>query len=334
MAYELNKTNGILLLTLQDGSTDTFTTSITFVGKNVFNYGEIQNENFLKLLENFSNTEPPASPIQGQIWFDSNTDTLRLKTYDGSKWKSVPTIEYGSGTGDQINSDLWYDTNSKQLFIKTETAYELIGPILSANSALQLSPGKKINGVLFNGSSDISISASTPYSISPGNYIEGDSFNGSTPKTWNIDVGPAETAEPSKVVARNINGDIWFRIGNGLATSARYADLAEKYLSDYEYEFGTVVKIGGTAEITACSLGDTAIGVISKNPGYMMNSSLENGIYVALKGRVQVKITGEIKKGDKLVAGNNGTAVTGSNDYFAISLEDSNNKTMVEALIL
>lgn len=334
MAYELNKTNGVLLLTLADGSTDTFTTSITFVGKNVFNYGEIQNENFLKLLENFSNLTSPVNPIQGQLWFDSKNDTLKPKIYDGSKWKLIPTLGYDDGSTGLTKGDFYFNATEGKLYINTGTNYTLIGPVSSSETATKLSEGRQINGVYFDGSADITITAATPQNLSPGSYLTGENFNGSNPDTWNVNVGNVEAADASTIVARNSNGDIWFRIGNGTATKARYADLAEKYLPDRHYDFGTVVKIGGNAEVTSCSLGDVAIGVVSKNPGYMMNSDLEDGIYIALKGRVPVKISGKVKKGDKLVAGNNGTAIAGLNDYFAISLEDSDDKTVIEALIL
>ena len=123
------------------------------------------------------------------------------------------------------------------------------------------------------------------------------------------------------------------------ATTAQYADLAEKYLADAEYPPGTVVVVGGDQEVTACYLGKRAIGVISTNPAYMMNSELENGTYVALKGRVPTMVAGIVKKGDRLVAGNTGVAIVskfGSNDVFAIALEDKNNSgvDLIEAIII
>lgn len=334
MAYELTRSNGTTLLELEEGLVDSNTTSIKFVGKNVVNYGEIQNENFLHLLENFSNTVPPSSPIEGQLWFDSNSGFLRLKLYDGNIWHQIPGVITNTTASNQTLGDLWFNTNSSQLFVKTSTGYVLVGPNSSAVTATRLENDIRINGFLFTGEQDLSITATTPNFLKPGNYISGENFDGSAEKTWTVDVGNVESPEAFKVVARNSNGNIWFNEGNGTATSSVYADLAEKYLTDLTYEEGTVVTIGGPLEVTACKLGDRAIGVISKNPGYKMNSELQNGQYVALKGRVPVKITGSILKGDKLIAGFNGTAIKGNTDYFAISLEDSNDKTIIEALIL
>jgi len=68
MAYKINKTNGALLVDLIDGTVDTNSTSLTLVGRNYSGYGEAFNENFVKLLENFSNTNSPTNPIAGQLW--------------------------------------------------------------------------------------------------------------------------------------------------------------------------------------------------------------------------------------------------------------------------
>jgi len=95
-------------------------------------------------------------------------------------------------------------------------------------------------------------------------------------------------------------GDIY-----GIASSARYADLAENYLGDADYEFGTVVIFGGEQEVTTTdSKGDRRIaGVISEKPGFKMNDDLEGDFVatVALQGRVPCKVIGRVQKGDMLV---------------------------------
>jgi len=86
------------------------------------------------------------------------------------------------------------------------------------------------------------------------------------------------------------------------ATSAQYADLAEIYESDLEYEVGTVVIFGGDKEITMSTMGadPRVAGVISENPAYLMNSEA-TGQAVALQGKVPCKVVGQISKGDMLV---------------------------------
>ncbi len=150
---------------------------------------------------------------------------------------------------------------------------------------------------------------------------------------------PSVLNTPSTIVARDAAADIFVNIVHGTATSANYADLAEKYLADKDYEVGTVVKIGGEKEVTACTWGSRAIGVVSANPAYMMNSELEGGTYIALKGRVPVKVIGRIKKGEDLIASDNGYAVMAvphANRVFAVALETSDDEgpKVIEALIL
>ena len=334
MSYDLQRTNGSTQVILDEGFIDN-STSLTFVGKNFVGYGSYQNTNFLKLLENFANTSSPPSPIPGQIWFDSNAATLRLKFYDGAGWNQIPSVTYGTSATNQKPGDLWVDTTNNILKIKTAGGYLSVGPFTSAGSADSLTTARNINGVSFNGTADITVTASTTFSLAAGSYISGSSFNGSTARSWSVDTGNPQVATGLKVVARDSAGDIWYTVGHGTASSAKYADLAEKYLADKEYTVGTVMSVGGEKEVTACTWGDRAIGVISGNPGYMMNSELEGGTYIALKGRVPVKVSGAIHKKQGLVAGDNGRAIGGSHNVFAIALEDSDGtKDTIEAIIL
>lgn len=124
----------------------------------------------------------------------------------------------------------------------------------------------------------------------------------------------------------------------GQSSRASYADLAEKYLADKEYEVGTVLMVGGEKEVTSSTYSSRAIGVVSANPAYLMNKDLENGTVVALKGRVPVKVVCPINKGDKLVAHNDGTAIRNQNntDVFAIALETNmeSGVHLVECVVL
>lgn len=168
--------------------------------------------------------------------------------------------------------------------------------------------------------------------------------------TWNIAISgsaaqlngfaSSASATADSIARRDSSGNITANVFVGTATAAQYADLAEKYLTDNDYEVGTVVMVGGEKEMTACAFGHRAVGVISGNPAYMMNSGLEGGQYIALKGRVPVKVTGSVKKGDRMIASNAGVAVAGTHhthaDTFAIALESNDNTDikMVECLIL
>lgn len=101
----------------------------------------------------------------------------------------------------------------------------------------------------------------------------------------------------------DVGGTVTATLFDGVATSARYADLAEIYSADSDYEPGTVVKIGGDAEVTQTTdHNDTDVfGVVSTNPAYLMNSEAE-GLPIALQGRVPVKVVGKVNKGDRLIS--------------------------------
>jgi len=96
------------------------------------------------------------------------------------------------------------------------------------------------------------------------------------------------------------------------ATSAQYADLAEKYEADAEYAPGTVLEFGGNKEVTlSAEASSTRVaGVVSTNPSYIMNAGLtaEHVALVALQGRVPCQVIGPVAKGDMMVSAGNGAA--------------------------
>jgi hypothetical protein len=113
----------------------------------------------------------------------------------------------------------------------------------------------------------------------------------------------ASTATANTIAARDASGDLYANLFQGTATSARYADLAEYYSADTEYEPGTVLIFGGDSEVTISkTLSDTKLaGVVTTNAAYMMNSDLAGTrAGVALQGRVPCKVVGRVKKGEML----------------------------------
>ena len=77
MPYNINKFNGNLAAVVEDGTVDN-TFDIKLIGKNYAGYGEVQNENYLFLLENFANSSEPPKKITGQVWFDSANKKLKF----------------------------------------------------------------------------------------------------------------------------------------------------------------------------------------------------------------------------------------------------------------
>ena len=135
MAYIVNKFDGTLIATVQDGTVDQ-TTNLRFIGKNYAGYGEIQNENFLHLLENFASGSQPSKPISGQIWFD--TSNSKLKFYDGTKFRTTGGAEVStSAPGGLTTGDFWWDSANSQLYAWDGTSFVLVGPQGTGSSVTQ-----------------------------------------------------------------------------------------------------------------------------------------------------------------------------------------------------
>ncbi len=144
MAYQINKTDGTIVATVADGQVDTLSTDLTLIGKNYSGFGEALNENFIKLLENFSSTTRPNNPVRGQIWFDVSES--KLKVYNGIEFLPVSsaTISNTQPTTLAIG-DLWFDDVDGQLYFYDGTNPILLGPSYSATQGLS---GLKVESIL------------------------------------------------------------------------------------------------------------------------------------------------------------------------------------------
>jgi len=125
MAYIINKSDGTILLSVQDGELDT-STSLGLLGKNYTGYGEVQNENFVFLLENFANSNPPVRPVKGQTWFNSTINVLNA--YTGTTWVPVGAATPSVTPPPEVLGAFWLKTTTEQLYVFTETGWELVGP--------------------------------------------------------------------------------------------------------------------------------------------------------------------------------------------------------------
>ena len=156
---------------------------------------------------------------------------------------------------------------------------------------------------------------------------------------------PATTNTGNTIVLRDASGNFSAGVITATATSARYADLAENFLADKLYPIGTVLMVGGSAEITiAVKDSSPVIGTVSENPAYLMNSSL-TGDYVtpvAYVGRVPCRVVGYIRKGTRLILSNIpgvACAALSNNeiDYQAVGIAlqdyDSNIEGLIEILV-
>lgn len=128
MPYQVDRYNGTPLTVVDDGTISNDRSTLKLVGKNYAGYGEIQNENFIWLMENFANSNPPANYLSGQIWFDSFN--RKLKFNDGSRWRTTGGAEIGPEPPVGLTTgDFWWNTTTKQLFSYDGTSeFVLIGP--------------------------------------------------------------------------------------------------------------------------------------------------------------------------------------------------------------
>lgn len=126
MSYRINLTNGSLLTVVEEGTIDQ-STDLKLVGRYFVGYGEIQNENFVSLLENFADESEPNNPLKGQIWYDSAES--KIKFFDGEKWRSAGTTESSNEQPTGLSDgDFWFDRVEEQLYAFNGENYVLIGP--------------------------------------------------------------------------------------------------------------------------------------------------------------------------------------------------------------
>ena len=154
MAYEINKTDGTALVTLTDGTIDT-STSLTLFGKSYSGFGELLNENLVKLLENSSSTSAPTAPLKGELWFD--TSNGQLKVYDGSAFEPTGGAQSSSSQPSSASAgDLWHDSTNDQMYLYTGSAWLLVGPVYTSSQTLS---GWKIETVTDSGGNSRTISS-------------------------------------------------------------------------------------------------------------------------------------------------------------------------------
>ena len=129
MSYRINKTDGTILVDLIDGTIDTSASDITLIGRNYKGFGELINENFVKMLENFASSSAPANPLRGQLWYDTSEN--RLKVYNGTAF-STNGIIVANTQPNLATGDIWINSLTNQMSFFDGTDLVLVGPTYTA----------------------------------------------------------------------------------------------------------------------------------------------------------------------------------------------------------
>ena len=130
MAYTVNHTDVANKgsITVEDNTLNQ-TTSLSLPGRNTTAYGTAIAENFLHLLENFTNSTAPGNPVEGQLWYDNTPGVDMLKLYDGTTWISASGLKKATtqpGAAQSVTGDLWVDTDNQQLYLYTGSGWVLV----------------------------------------------------------------------------------------------------------------------------------------------------------------------------------------------------------------
>ena len=188
-----------------------------------------------------------------------------------------------------------------------------IGGLLSVTGNANVGNIGAVNAVFTNISGIANLSASGTISAATGNFT---ALTGISSLTvgGSFTVNNILNGNGANGVGNIGNASSVFNTVFAKATSAQYADLAEKYTADADYTPGTVMMFGGEAEVTICdeSADHRVAGVVSENPSYIMNAGLQapHTATVALQGRVPCRVLGPVRKGDLLVSAGTGAART------------------------
>jgi len=277
MAYNVDKMDGTKIV-VNDGTVNTTDTTLSLVGKNFYGYGEYIAENFVRLLENFADDSSPDTNISG----------------------STP-----------LKGQIWYDTTAGSeefKFWDGATWRGLPGGGWEQTTIYDTSNNPHKVSILRIGTNIITVAN------------QDGAYNVSGSPTADLDTQAVYASWGSTQIqpGLNMNPDTSSRTYKfvGTATSAEYADLAEMYTTDAAYEPGTVVKIGGEAEVTQTTeaFDPEVFGIVSTDPAYLMNSTTE-GVAVALEGRVPCKVIGQVRKGQRLVSSEEPGVARAVSDY-------------------
>ena len=256
----------------------------------------------------------PGTGVTGM--FRYNTTTNQIEYYDNTGWESVSTA-FTLATSQTFNGD------------DTTVAFSL-SSLSGADSYTTAGVLVMLNGVVQEPTTVYGVSGTTlTFTTAPatGDLIEVRKFTTTTTVTSLSDsdgdtLVQVEESSDEDIIRFDVGGSQIARIEStgiildsgktfqGTATAAQYADLAEMYAADEEIAPGTVVHFAGEGKLAACDVENcrAVAGIVSTDPAYLMNS-VQEGVALALAGRVPCKVTGAVAAGDLMVSAGNGMAM-------------------------
>ena len=288
MAYTIVKTDGTVLTTIPDGTINTTSTSIGLPGRNYAGYGQALDTNFVHTLENFAANTPPARPLRGQLWFNTNNSTLYVCPADGTTnaaaWLSLTSTSSGGTTTfgnvtvtgniscNNLAATNNVSANSAVLNFLTVSANANFGNVVAANA--------NITGTL------------TTTVITTGNATTTGTMTG----TWTINggnTGNAAIITGGNIVVPSVAGagvkadNFYYANGTPISFSGTYSNAnVETFLPIYSGNVGNTATAANTAFIgtTITAGANTTAGSITGNWSLTAGSSL-NATYADLAER-------------------------------------------------
>jgi len=270
MAYTINLTNGTVFAVVSDGTTNT-NSSVTLIGKNYAGYGEFLNDNFIQMLENFSSTSSSgnptvaklASPLTGQLWWDSTNSVM--KVYTGTGWK-IPTGTTASASTPSVtlnSGDLWYDTTNAQLKVYNGASFIVVGPAFTSSQGTSGAIALSIND-----------SGGTPHVVT-GMYAANNLVSITSPDTTFVPAAPYATDFP-----QIFKGTTVYNTGVMSGNIASNTSIT--------------ITSGGTTSVTVSSSGAAITGVMTATGNVTGANLLTTGL---------VTVTGNVIGGNIVTAG-------------------------------
>jgi len=308
MSYKLNKTDGTLLVDLIDGFVDTDTTNLTLIGRNYTGFGEFLNENFIKLLENFSNSASPSSPLRGQLWYD--TTAQRLKVYNGTEFVVAGGPFVQQENPQMVAGDLWINNLTDQLYFFDGSELTLAGPLYTTQqgtsgfqirSVLDIQSRTRVVVDLWIGGTLTAVISNLTFTPAPGEEISGIEgeikeginlissnfkFYGTADSAVNLISESGELKNVSQFLPADANGTttgtLTIQNSGGLTIGPAQNNIqkvvgtsfvTENQLLDYDYKIRVRSSGAGSVITDAITVkaGSKSVGIFQGNPAYNLD---------------------------------------------------------------